>query len=125
MQNCRHEVGVASGRHTFQEVPANRLTAIGQMLRRQEFRRASDDVWLIEHNAAQPVEPFQKMRHEPPMATAYTSVESEIEDRRRRLLHHSAHNMPSTAHASENHTMLLPLLNGSEISLTKKPLYRT
>src|SRR3974377_1856576 len=61
----------------------------------------------------------------PLMATAYTSVESEIEDRRRRLLHHSAHNMPSTAQASENHTMLLPLLNGSEISLTKKPLYRT
>src|SRR5215469_14076500 len=61
----------------------------------------------------------------PPMATAYTSVESEIEDRRRRLLHHSAHKIPSTAQASENHTMLLPLLNGSEISLTKNPLYRT
>jgi hypothetical protein len=59
------------------------------------------------------------------MAAAYTSVESEIEDRRRRLLHHSAHKMPSTAQASENHTMLLPDLNGSEISLTKNPLYKT
>jgi hypothetical protein len=57
--------------------------------------------------------------------TAYTSAESEIEDRRRRLLHHSAHKMPITAQASENHTMLLPLLNGSEISLTKNPLYKT
>src|SRR5690242_10912923 len=60
----------------------------------------------------------------PPMA-AYTSAESEIEDSRRRLLHHSAHKMPIIAQASENHTMLLPVLNGSEISLTKNPLYRT
>jgi hypothetical protein len=40
------------------------------------------------------------------------------------LLHQSAQKMLITAHASENHTMLLPVLNGSEISLAKNPLYR-
>lgn len=55
---------------------------------------------------------------------AYTSVAREIDASRLRLLHHSAQKMPITAHASENHTMLLPVLNGCEISLTKNPLYR-
>src|SRR5215472_16042214 len=60
----------------------------------------------------------------PRTAAAYTSAESEIEARRRRLLHHSAHSTPITAQARKNHTMLLPDLNGSEISLTKNPLYK-
>src|SRR5215471_12849100 len=54
----------------------------------------------------------------------YTSLDREIEESRLRMLHHSAQMMPITDHASEIHTMLLPVLNGSANSVTKNPLYR-